>query len=705
MKKTLPAAEAVPVFQKWSERFDSAAASANDVELLRIGREMFDWLAEMGLLDALRERTGDRELVLAVDRQGDPLAETALFDAPWELLATDAGHLAENGMQLFVTSRRVAQDGPPREPAFCDLRLMFMAASPDGVVELDYEEEEAAILDATKSGERVQLLVEETGALDFLANRLASEEGPFEVLHLSCHGGIDPERGPVLMLETAAGEPTLVRPPDLFRALPSGNQPLLVALSACRTAEVRLHGRGNRDASIHTAKDGELKRDARTGPVTDSVKFMASFARQLTTQVANVLAWDGSVHDHDATSFAKEFYKLLGRGETVPRAAAMARSELLKHLRQGAQDSTKGKHWHLARVYVGPGGGGRICDSKTETWHKPLPPDSDQIWLDKENRKVRVAARPAFVGRRRVIQSVLRAFRDGKGLGRAVLVLGSGGLGKSSLAARVAGRATTLRTVVIVDTYDALSVFETVLKMVDPVTRSDASWDDWREKIREEEGKLAFALEELLVGPLEDAPILLIVDDLERILKLPVADQAQRVVSGDNHRKALGSILTAFATPGISSRLLLTSRYDFQLLDEKGADLAAGLTRVSLGPMRERERTKQLRRALAVAGVDMAKGDELQLLGRAVGAANGNPGLQAALTKFVLQGDHEDAETALGHIERYRQTEVLPHWIQTLVDQGAEDDGDQAIVAYYMQLAFDRYWSARPSNGAQPSGT
>ncbi len=88
---------------------------------------------------------------------------------------------------------------------------MFMAAAPQGQHELDFEAEEAAILAATQRLP-LRLVVEETGNATFLGERLCSDEGSFEALHLSCHGDIDPALGPILLLETAEGRADKVGP-------------------------------------------------------------------------------------------------------------------------------------------------------------------------------------------------------------------------------------------------------------------------------------------------------------------------------------------------------------------------------------------------------------------------------------------------------------------------------------------------------------
>ena len=82
------------------------------------------------------------------------------------------------------------------------LGLVFMAAAPRGVVVLDFEAEENAILDATGTL-GLSLIVEESGNPDHLAERLA-EVGTMQVLHLSCHRRSQPV--PALLLETDEGE-------------------------------------------------------------------------------------------------------------------------------------------------------------------------------------------------------------------------------------------------------------------------------------------------------------------------------------------------------------------------------------------------------------------------------------------------------------------------------------------------------------------
>jgi CHAT domain-containing protein len=161
-------------------------------------------------------------------------------------------------------------------------------------------------------------VVEESGSAPLLAERIATD-GPFEALHISCHGDIDRGCGPYLMLEDEAGERAAAFVADMVRCLGDAEQrPPLVFLSACRTAEQQ-------------ARSGE------------------SFVRALVRSgVANVLGWDGSVYDRDAAAFAEGFYEALALGRSVAHAAAEARRQLLTTLTRNPHAAASTGIWHAS---------------------------------------------------------------------------------------------------------------------------------------------------------------------------------------------------------------------------------------------------------------------------------------------------------------------------------------------------------------------
>ena len=205
-----------------------------------IGREMYRWLdGDQGQLTRLLDRAS-RPLVFEVRGPRAPSeAGWALLRAPLELLAVPGGELlAEDALVRFSVVRRL---GVPIAGGALDsfrLGLAFMASSPRGQLELDFEAEEAAILRAVGEA-RIDLLVEDTGDPVQLAHRLA-ELGGMPVLHLSCHGlnnwaaGPGSPGVPVLAMEDDLGGTRLVPAGELAGMLPAGLR--LVFVSACLTA-------------------------------------------------------------------------------------------------------------------------------------------------------------------------------------------------------------------------------------------------------------------------------------------------------------------------------------------------------------------------------------------------------------------------------------------------------------------------------------
>ena len=556
---------------------------------------------------------------------------------------------------------------------------MFMAAAPrGGGPELAYDAEEVAILSATERL-KLSLSVEESGCLTFLRERFGSGER-FEALHLSCHGDVlseeqatslrkqghaEAKAGPVLLLETPEGRRFFATSADLSNCWGADTCPPLVFLSACRTAET-------------------------TPDVSES------YARKMLDVVPAVLGWDGSVIDRDATMFSEHFYQGLADCNPPTHAAAFARLALLQAHRD---DPNLGRHWHLARLYLGPQGGGALCSSSAGQ-RPALPYNAGySTFLDKKGERVKVAGARSFVGRRREAQAVLSAFRDDAAPG--VVLHGMGNLGKSSLAARIANRVPKLKTVVIYKDYDPLKVLEQVVTGALADADERAVLDEWGPRLSKYPEDLKAALVTLLEGPLLNAPILLIVDDLERILEDP---EPGRILTPVQQRYgwdiALVSILQAFASARRDSRLLLTSRYDFEARDQGGVDRAASLERIGLTPFEATQQARQWRaeREIRIAPTTVqnerdktlaALADERMgaLRARALSVASGNPGLQDLLSVPLMSGEFEAVADAIASIEVFLASGKVPE------SEAAADD-ENAALEFFRRMTFERYQAA-----------
>jgi hypothetical protein len=215
----------------WAERYDMAVRSGVLARLVEIGSDIAKFLDDGDRwLDHVLGGTGEIALDIAVPGRPED-RERTLLDVPWELLAPNGTYLAVDNERLFRVTRRLGGSSAPADPASRNLSLLFMAAEVEGQGVLNYEQEEAAILQATKFP-ALSLFVEESGTIESLRQRIA-EDGPFEALHLSCHGDI--VRGePVLALENPEGGLDLTEIPRLSDALgEEGKKPALVF---CRPA-------------------------------------------------------------------------------------------------------------------------------------------------------------------------------------------------------------------------------------------------------------------------------------------------------------------------------------------------------------------------------------------------------------------------------------------------------------------------------------
>jgi len=535
---------------------------------------------------------------------------------------------------------------PAEPPAPSDYRLsmVFMAAAPRGRDDLNYEAEEAAILAATGSI-GLDLTVEESGALRLLGDCVANEtrESPLDVLHLSCHGTLDPE--PSLLLEDEEGEPQFVHADQLAGEL-GGNVPRLLFLSACETAS------------------------------PDQVLGSMAF-RMIARGTPAVLGWGAPVRDSEATRFAAELAQRLARHEPLEEAAARARYELLHPPEVLSAGQAASRDWHLARLFLGPKGGGTLCRG-TRARHRRDVEHVTRVFLDERDQRVPVASAREFVGRRRQMQAVLRAFRQRTGAG--VLVHGMGNQGKSSLAARVAHRMYGYSLVVLHGQYDARTILETISRFLGSQAVRDLA-ERFREPVEKDSSSLEAFLRELLEGPCSqvpspggtashDSPILLVMDDFEKALE-PAAGGEHRVES--DLIPATRAVFRAFGDASTASRLLLTSRYTFAIEDDKGRDLASRLTTVQLPPMEEYEGKKQVLAKIRVSPVKGATADTRRTE-RIVRAAQGNPGLQDLLFSISLE-DAETCDAALEAMEEFLGSGRVP--------------GQERLVGFLENLALD----------------
>ncbi|MEW1577399.1 CHAT domain-containing protein, partial [Streptomyces microflavus] len=624
---------------------DAVRNGSKEQALLAVGRALYRWLdGDLGQLTRLLDEAS-APLVFEVRAAAKPSAAAwALLRAPYELLAAPEGGFLAEAPKLFAVARRLGQQAAADALDGYRLGVAFMASAPRGQHELDFEAEELAILNAV--GETsVDLVVEDSGNPEHLGLRL-SELGGMPVVHLSCHGlhnwrpGPDKPATPVLLMEDDLGEGRPTSADELVGLLTP--RPRLAFVSACLTAtgaDVTGHvpaGAGHRGAPV----------------VEPGVSVVHSMATGLVAAgIPAVIGWDGSVSDQAATRFAERLYRQLGRRVGVAEAVAEARRHLL-----ACSDERQRAEWHLARLWLGPAGGGPLVGGIRK--RQMLPPHHVTKAFLGRKHQLPVAAAEMFVGRRPEMQRTLRALRGGQKAG--VLLHGQGRLGKSSLAARIADRHPTRAVAVVFGDYTRTAILDAIADAVttnpDARTLIQARHAD----VRQQPELFKPLLIDLLAGPCaqEDGdvrkPLLLIIDDLEQIL-IANPDGPHRLDA--EHATVLVDVLSAFDPAITDSRLLVTSRYSFTL-----GGLEARLEPVQLQPLSPAAQRKLQRRQQDLAP-DGYLAQRADLAERALEVSCGNPGLQDLIGLRLVYSDQVDrtrAEAAVASMETYLQQGDLP---------------------------------------------
>ena len=525
-------------FGDWTARYDTAIAGIGSREkaLLAIGDEIGGWLNRLpGFSQFLDEPGRLHGLEFAVDAHPDADA-TAFLQTPWELARRGNAWLAADPYR-FAPVRRLGTAGTRLKLGTHRLSMLFMAAAPRDQHVLEFELEETVILNAV-SGIGIDLVVEETGSAKGLGDTAtrwlpagveAAEPGDaFDVVHLTCHGTAEP--APALALEDDFGTTALTGPGPLLGNL--RHLPRLLVVSACET------GKG--------------------------FELSSAFAQQVVSLgVPAALGWSGRVQDGQAILFAEALYRELSQRASLESAVAVARAELL----QGGLQGEASRDWHLARLYLGPTGGGVLCGGTTR--RLPNLGDLHQRYLDGRNNRVPVAGPHDFVGRRRELQALLRQLR---GSSAGVLIHGVGRQGKSSLAARLAVRCPGHAVVVLDRLFSAGELARALEEAVPAITKWQS---DWSAEIEQNPGRLQVSLSEALRGPLANAqedsgrrnqPVLLVLDDFEQCLEADPADHEHGWRLRHEMEAVIAAVLRAFmAASNTESRLLLTCRYTFSL--------------------------------------------------------------------------------------------------------------------------------------------
>ncbi|MEH2211812.1 CHAT domain-containing protein, partial [Nostoc sp.] len=552
------------------------------------GRRLYNWLdGSDRILQPLLDKHRREGIVLAI------ATSEKLAHLPWEVLHDGNGFLVQRVPAIVPvrwvsdsTVKKLTIDGEAENRA---LQVLFMATSPLNVEPvLDFEGEEARILEATKR-QPLALTVEESGCLSELGY-LVDGYGRdyFDVLHLTGHATLQ-DGQPRFITETATGEAFYASAGDIAQEL-QFRLPKLIFLSGCRT------GQAGNGGSVPSMAEELLKSGAKA-----------------------VLGWGQNVLDPDATAAAAALYEELSAGKQIIEAVACTYQALIKN---------KARDWHLLRLYAAGNLPSSLVTPLRTRGRKPAPLHSVATQFLDPAGKVKVPTRESFVGRRRQLQNCLRVLSQSTDE-VGVLIHGMGGLGKSSLAARLCDRLPNFERVVWVGRIDEASLVNRLVEKLDD--------NEQRKSLQNYDEELKFRLRRVFQQLHEEAkPFLLVLDDFEVNLE----PRNQNYVLQSEAAEVMKALVWAIRENSTSHRIIITCRYDFEftqlqhfykqpLEGMRGADL--------------RKKCNLLTAFGAESQVDEALKSQAQKL------ADGNPRLLEWLDK-ILQNTTVDVAAILNRL-------------------------------------------------------
>ncbi|MCZ7586166.1 MAG: ATP-binding protein [Deltaproteobacteria bacterium] len=314
------------------------------------------------------------------------------------------------------------------------------------------------------------------------------------------------------------------------------------------------------------------------------------------------------------------------------------------------------------------------------------------VFLDAARKEVPVAGPDQFVGRRREVQRAIRAMRPASEK-KGVVFFGQGGWGKSSTALRVIQRLEAIdgtNTVIVLhQAFDADTILDRVHDALIRLPAATKEIVEIRRQISDggnaEEALFSGLTRLLNLDDLRNRPVVFVLDDFEWALDRteprdrfqplhPLVAPLRGLVQAVRHAPA--------------AKMIVTTRYRFQLPDRNGYDLFDGFEEIPLRPFGEDEMMRAVRRrmqpdALQRLEEKSVRGKELRTaVTRCMGACFGNPRLLGLLVDVAVA----DVSKASALIDRMESDQ------KAIVTAEADSAGGSAefneVLEFYRRLAL-----------------
>jgi len=586
--------------------------------------------------------------------------ETA--DWPFELIAINGTFLVFYHLHLV---RRVSDRGidSKPEPAHDRTRLLFMASDFLGKDSgLMYAKEEEAIKKICRTFP-IEMAVIDSGSLQGLQDRL--EKKYYDILHVTGHAGIGAGDIPIFYMRDIAGKRGSVEPEKFWEGALIENPPRILFLSGCHT--------------------GQMK-------ALDKKKDIESFATLMVEKykLPLVLGWGRKVNDLLAVYCAEAIYRSIGQGLSMLEAVQQARQKM--HLEweriSKISETPITPAWPMLRVYCNglPITPLLLIDSKSMQKNNlflgtgvpqeitgipgapmiPLqgaaadrrsegPSNETNDYLPYSRVKV---LKEGFIWRRTQLQIAMDALGGGNYDYFGVLLLGTGGLGKSCLAGKICERFPDHTPIVIEGKLDDSSV-KTALQRVFEDTRDETGL-----KKLAGNRSVTDTLADLFSSSFKERNYLLVLDGFEQ--NLGKTETGRPGDLGAEASELLNTMLYYLPFSGKTSKLIITSRYSFTLTGRGSRNFAELLKKVWLTGFSELEAERKIQELNPIVYRNSPIKELLVKAGR------GNPLLIEEIVRLAGQVPAENIARLEEEIEKARESFTREIGLDLLYRQSSE---------------------------------
>lgn len=362
-----------------------------------------------------------------------------------------------------------------------------------------------------------------------------------------------------------------------------------------------------------------------------------------------LLEWGKPVKDAQAIHAGKMIFHDLSRGKSILQAVQRARFDLLKKFAHAPEPA-----WPLLRISCN----GRSLNAmvnENQRW-KPNPQRIKHVYL--KNSRVMVLAE-GFVGRRRRLQTGLRALKQDAGK-VGLLVLGTGGLGKSCLAGKLCQRFPDHTLIV---THGKLNAITLQTALTDAFIQA-----------QDQKGQEIIALKESMVekltllgaGSFKEKQYLFLLDDFEQNLTdagkgcpgplLPEAADLMEV------------LLNNLPNGNKNTQMIVTSRYNFSFVRQGCDPIAEHLQKIWLTGFRRAEKNKKARTLENIINYP-----HQAHLPHLLDAGRGNPRLMEWIDVLVGQMEENEVKSLSSMIKAKEEEFIRHHLIGELLQRGGQE--------------------------------